>query len=269
MADIDQQIEALEFERQGLVTYGKGEDRIAAVDEQLKYWRKQKKRRGGDAPTEPLTPGEKKRAEADGVITEAEAAAESPSNGEKVSNEIAAAHANQADIIVGEGVISDVEAAKEPTDQAEKDSNALAAQLASEKQPDAVDAHIVTEAEVAEKAKADTAADAVERPARNASTEEWRAFANSLPAPLDVGADAGRDEIVAAYVASVAPNGNASKETWMKYASDHGVDVDGKSRDEIRAAAVEAGWAKADEPPANPTAKPSRTTTDSKPRTTR
>ena len=76
------------------------------------------------------------------------------------------------------------------------------------------DAHIVTEGEVVEKAKVDTATDAVERPARNASTEEWRAFANSLPAPLDVGADAGRDEIVAAYVASVAPNGNASKETW-------------------------------------------------------
>lgn len=260
MGTIKQQIEALEFERQGYVMYDRP-DRVEAVDEQLKYWRKQLKRQGGDAPTEPLSPTEKKRAEADGgVISEVEAAKTPPSDGEKVSNELAAAHASQSTATSEDLVISEAEAIENPPATGEEQANAEAAEHAAEAQPDSAEPNVVTEAQVAGHPV---------RPARNASTEEWRAFEKALPAPLDVAEDAGREEIVAAYIHQFAPGGNASKETWVKYADEHGIDTADKNRDQIRAAAVEAGWAKADEPPQNTQQKPKRDTADKTPRITR
>jgi hypothetical protein len=260
MSTIEQQIEALEFERQGYVTFGKDE-RVAAVDDQLAYWRKQLKKRGGDAPTEPLSPTQKKQAEGEGgVISEAEAAKTPPADGEKISNELAAAHAGEAFTGPDTAVTTEPELIADPPPTGEEQANELAAQQAAQPLPDSAEPDVVTEAQVV---------GGLIRPARNASSEEWRQYAQSLPAPLDVAENAGRDEIVAAYIHQFAPSGNASKETWVKYANDHGIDTDDKSRDEIRAAAVDAGWAKADEPPQDPSPKPNRNTADKTPRTTR
>lgn len=262
MSTIEQQIAALEFEREGYVTFGK-DDRVADVDEQLEYWRAEAKKRGAGDQTEALSPTEKKRAAADAageVISEIEAAATPPVDGEQVSNERAAAHASQEYSTAESAVITEPEAIANPPATGEEQANAEAAEHAAEQEPASAEPNVVTEAQVAGN---------VERPGRHGTSEEWLNYAKSLPAPLDVAENAGREEIVAAYIERFAPGGNASKETWMKYANDHGVDTADKGRDEIRAAAVEAGWAKADEPPQTAEASPKRNTADKTPRTTR
>lgn len=86
--------------------------------------------------------------------------------------------------------------------------------------------------------------DAVDRPALDGSTEEWTAFAKYRG--VDIPEDAGREDIIARYIADQAPAGNAGKEAWAAYATEHGVTVpDGAGRDKIREAVIEAGWAKA------------------------
>lgn len=83
-----------------------------------------------------------------------------------------------------------------------------------------------------------------ERPALNGTTEEWLAFAKHPSIALDVPDDAGREAIVAAYIAKFAPAGNASGKEWADYAGKHGVAVvDSDGRDKIRAAVIDAGWA--------------------------
>ena len=85
-----------------------------------------------------------------------------------------------------------------------------------------------------------------ERPGLNGSTEEWLAYAKHDSIALDVADDAGRDDIVAAYIEKFAPAGNARGEDWAAYAEKHGVKVDeGAGRDKIRTAVINAGWAKA------------------------
>lgn len=85
-----------------------------------------------------------------------------------------------------------------------------------------------------------------ERPGLNGSTEEWLAFAKHDSIRLDIADDAGRDDIVAAYIDAKAPAGNAGKDAWAAYADTHGVTVnESDGRDKIRAAVVDAGWAKA------------------------
>lgn len=92
----------------------------------------------------------------------------------------------------------------------------------------------------------ESSGDEPQRPALNGTTEEWAAFAKHPSIALDVAEDAGRDAIVAAYIEKFAPRGNASVADWAGYAGKHGVTVDEKDgRDKIRAAVVEAGWAKA------------------------
>jgi len=87
---------------------------------------------------------------------------------------------------------------------------------------------------------------APERPGLNGSTEEWLAYAKHPSIGVEVADDAGRDDIIAAYIEKFAPAGNAKGEEWAAYASDHGVTVDEKDgRDKIRAAVVAAGWATA------------------------
>lgn len=84
-----------------------------------------------------------------------------------------------------------------------------------------------------------------ERPGLNGSTEEWTAFAKRADIDLDLNDDAGRDDLVAAYIEKFAPAGNASAEKWANYAKDHGVKYpEGAGRDAIRAAVADAGWAK-------------------------
>jgi hypothetical protein len=84
------------------------------------------------------------------------------------------------------------------------------------------------------------------RPGLNGSTEEWLAFAKHASIALDVADDASRDDIIAAYIKKFAPAGNGSGEDWAAYAEKHGVTVaDDAGRDKIRAAVIEAGWAKA------------------------
>lgn len=88
--------------------------------------------------------------------------------------------------------------------------------------------------------------DEPERPALNGTTEEWAEFAKHERIALDVADDAGRDAIIAAYIEKFVPAGNASGKDWTDYARQHGVTVDEKDgRDNIRAAVIEAGWAKA------------------------
>lgn len=88
--------------------------------------------------------------------------------------------------------------------------------------------------------------DGPERPGLNGSTDEWLAYAKHDSIGLDVADDAGRDDIVAAYIEKFAPAGNARGEDWAAYAEKHGVAVDeGAGRDKIRAAVINAGWAKA------------------------
>lgn len=88
--------------------------------------------------------------------------------------------------------------------------------------------------------------DEPERPALNGTTEEWLAYAKHDSIALDVPDDAGRDDIVAAYIEKFAPAGNARGEDWAAYAEKHGVKVeDGAGRDKIRGAVINAGWAKA------------------------
>lgn len=85
-----------------------------------------------------------------------------------------------------------------------------------------------------------------ERPGLNGSTEEWLAYAKHDSIALDVADEAGRDDIVAAYIEKFAPAGNARGEDWAAYAEKHGVTVDeGAGRDKIRTAVINAGWAKA------------------------
>lgn len=85
-----------------------------------------------------------------------------------------------------------------------------------------------------------------ERPALDASTEDWAAFAKHPAIALEVADDADRDAIIAAYIEKFAPAGNASGKEWADYAAAHGVAVDEKDgRDKIRAAVVAAGWATA------------------------
>lgn len=84
-----------------------------------------------------------------------------------------------------------------------------------------------------------------ERPGLNGSTEDWAAYAKHVGVE-GLSDTAGRDEIVAAYIDKFAPAGNASGKEWTDYAAEHGVKVeDGDGRDKVRAAVVEAGWAKA------------------------
>lgn len=112
----------------------------------------------------------------------------------------------------------------------------------------------------ARRAAADDAAEP--RPGLNGTTEQWRKWA----ADNDLGTseDAGRDAIVAAYIDKYAPSGSASREDWVQYAKDHGVDPGEKTRDEIRAAVADAGWA-----PVAAAAAGQRNTDESKPRQTR
>lgn len=94
-------------------------------------------------------------------------------------------------------------------------------------------------------AETPAASAAPERPSLNGSTEDWTAYAKRPDIDLDLNDDAGRDDLVAAYIAKFAPAGNASAEKWAEYAKDHGVKYpDGAGRDAIRAAVTEAGWAK-------------------------
>jgi hypothetical protein len=88
--------------------------------------------------------------------------------------------------------------------------------------------------------------DQPERPGLNGSNEEWLAYAKHDSIGLDVADDAGRDDIVAAYIEKFAPAGNARGEDWADYAEKHGVKVeDGAGREKIRTAVINAGWAKA------------------------
>jgi len=87
--------------------------------------------------------------------------------------------------------------------------------------------------------------DVIERPGLNVSTEDWTAFAKRADIDLDLNDDAGRDELVAAYIDKFAPAGNASAEKWADYAKEHGVKYpEGAGHDAIRAAVAAAGWAK-------------------------
>lgn len=266
MSTITQQIEALKFEREGYVTFGK-DDRVADVDKQLQYWRGQRKKHGGKADAEPLRRIDKKQAIGEGVITEAEAAAKGPStDGEKLANERAAAHASQALDVADTTVITEAEVVvTDSPEKVEERSNDLADQHASEDEPAAVDATVVTEAQVLQEVNDDELA---VRPHLNGTTEDWQKFASHPDISLEVPDDAGRDQIVAAYIDKFAPGGNASKEAWVKYAEDHGIEPGDKSRDEVRAAAVDAGWAVADAPPAAKSI-PKRDTADKTPRQTR
>ena len=269
MSTIEQQIEALEFEREGYVTFGK-KDRVKDVDKQLEYWRGQLEEHGATADAETLTPLQKKQAIGEGVITEAEAAAKGPAvDGEKVSNDRAAAHAAQDLADTDTPVVTEAEvAATDSPEEVEERSNELAAAQAAEDPKDVAEPNVVAEAEVAEVVGLDIDAAPV-RPALNATSEEWRAFAGHPDIAIDVPADAGRDQVVAAYIDKFAPTGNASKETWMNYAKDHGVNPEGKSRDEIRVAVTEAGWAAADAAPVAPKKAPQRDAADKTPRQTR
>ncbi len=88
--------------------------------------------------------------------------------------------------------------------------------------------------------------DEPERPGLNGSSEEWLAYAKHDSIGLEVADDAGRDDIVAAYIGKFAPAGNARVEEWSDYAAKHGVKAEeGAGRDKIRAAVIEAGWARA------------------------
>lgn len=110
----------------------------------------------------------------------------------------------------------------------------------------AVDAAAAAQAEREEGETPDASDGEPERPALNGTTEDWAAFAKHPSIALDVADDAGRDAIVAAYIEKFAPAGSASTKEWASYAGKHGVTVDEKDgRDKIRAAVVEAGWAKA------------------------
>lgn len=265
MSTIDQQIDALEFERDGYATFGR-DDRVKDVDEQLAHWNALREKHGGNADA--ADPAAKKSKSVGGeIITEAEAAREDPAkDGEKRANALAAKHAGEKLDVAGVPVVTEAEVAEHDSpEKVEERSNALADQQASEPTPATADPHVVTEAEVAQTVDSGE----VKRPARNASSEEWRAFAKSLPAPLDVADNAGRDEIVAAYIDTFAPGANASKETWVKYATDHDIDPADLSRDGLRKAAVDAGWANADEPPVAATPASKHTTQDKTPRTKR
>lgn len=272
MSTIEQQIEALEFEREGYVTFKK-KSRIKDVDQQIEYWRSQLEEHGPDADAETLSPIAKKQAIGEGVITEAEAAAKGPStDGEKISNERAAAHAAQQLATADTPIVTEAEVAvTDAPEKVQERSNALAAEHAAEEEPASIDAHVITEAEVvAEEVVAEASVDqGPVRPSLNASTEEWRKFATHADISIEIADDAGRDQIVAAYVDKFAPGGNASKEAWVKYAEDHGIESGDKSRDDIRTAAIDAGWAVADTPPAAAKAQPKRNTADKTPRQTR
>lgn len=270
MSTIQQQIEALEFERDGYVTFKK-KSRIKDVDEQLEYWRGQLEKHGPDADTEKVRRIDRKQAIGEGVITEAEAAEKGPStDGEKISNERAAAHRGQALDVADTPVVTEAEVAvTDSPEKVEERSNDLAAQQAAEPQPATAEANVMTEAEVARETAQENPDQGPVRPGLNASSEDWRAFAAHPDISLEVPDDAGRDQVVAAYVDKFAPGGNASKEAWVKYAEDHGVEPGDKSRDEIRAATVEAGWAVADTPPAAAKSAPKRNTVDKTPRQTR
>lgn len=108
-----------------------------------------------------------------------------------------------------------------------------------------------------------------ERPGLSATTEEWRAYASHPTIALDVPEDAGRDAIVAAYIEKNTPALNASTEEWAVFAKDHGVDPEGKNRDELVSAIGETGWAKKSESPADANTGPKRTTQQNKPQQTR
>lgn len=136
-SEIERKIAALEFEREGAKTFGK-EDRVKAIDSELKHWRAEAKKADGGTPAD----------SGDGVISEAEAAKEGPIDGEKIANDLAAAHRKQKYGVADTPVIDEAEAAKEPTDAAEKRSNERADALRSEAAPDAGEDHIVSEAEV-------------------------------------------------------------------------------------------------------------------------
>lgn len=110
----------------------------------------------------------------------------------------------------------------------------------------AADAAAAAKAERGENDAPQDPGDEPQRPALNGTTEDWAAFAKHPSIALDVAEDAGRDAIVAAYIEKFAPSGNASGADWKTYAENHGVTVDEKDgREKIRAAVVEAGWAKA------------------------
>jgi len=149
-SEIKQKIRALEFERDGYVTFGK-DDRVKDVDVELKHWRAELKK------ADDTDPGD----QVEGVISEAEAAQQPPVDGEAIANARADAHRKQKGAGADTPVIDETEAAKEPTDAAEKRSNALADRLRSEKAPTLTEETIVTEAEVvaAEKRAADAVPD--------------------------------------------------------------------------------------------------------------
>lgn len=110
----------------------------------------------------------------------------------------------------------------------------------------AADAAAAAQAEREKGETPNSSDDEPERPVLNGTTEDWAAFAKHPSIALDIEEGAGRDAIVAAYIEKFAPSGNASGADWKAYADKHGVSVDEKDgRDKIRAAVVEAGWAKA------------------------
>jgi hypothetical protein len=145
MSTIEQEIEALEFEREGYVTFEKP-DRVKAVDAEIKRLKAElKKRSGTDEEDDSSEVGPK-------VISEADAAEEGPqTDGEDIANARAAAHREQSLDVVDTPVVTEAEVAEQDSpEKVEERSNELAADHAEEDQSDPVEAHIVTEAEVAE-----------------------------------------------------------------------------------------------------------------------
>lgn len=175
MGTIDQRIEALEFEREGYVTFDK-KDRVADVDAELKHWRAERCKHGGKSDAETLSPTQRKRAVADGVITEAEAANDPAADGEAASNERAAAHAKQKAGANDTPIITEAEVAAEQEDPQER-ANDLAEEHASEEEPTGPDPAIITEAEAVAEARA---AEDDEEPT-GAKPKPKRTTANSKP----------------------------------------------------------------------------------------
>lgn len=143
-SEIQNKIDALEFEREGYKTFGK-DDRVKEVDAELKHWRTELKKASGSTPAD----------DGEGVISEAEAAKQGPVDGEKIANARAAAHRKQKYAVADTPVIDEAEAAAEPKDAAEQAANERAEQLRTEPAAEGPEAHIVTEAEVVKQAEED------------------------------------------------------------------------------------------------------------------
>lgn len=155
MATIDQQIEALEFERDGYEQYGKT-DRVDEVNEQIEHWKAEREKHGGDAIADDDKPA-RDRSVGDGIITEAEAAKEGPVDGEAEANKRAEAHARQKFDVADTALLPEDEAAKEQP-QGEEIANENAAAHRAETPPDSVEPHTISEADAAKQARREAAA---------------------------------------------------------------------------------------------------------------